>query len=105
MTSIRPTSPSAPIARVRAHPSPVAATPPVFFEPDVEADRRRSLQEDLDAGEERVPVLVEDDDAAAGAHALAGELERLGDAALRLLHPVVPEVWRLIDGTHVDERA
>lgn len=115
MTPIRATtSPPLPLAaRDRPRPGARPAVQPVRLEREVEADRRRSLREELDAADEHVPTdAPEFTEAAAdpatqlaAAHELAGELERLGGDALRLLQPLPPEVRQLADGTHVDEQA
>lgn len=112
MTPIRATtSPPLPLeTRDRPRPGSRPAVQPVRLEREVEADRRRSLREELDAADEHVPTDAAEfaaDPATqlAAAHELAGELERLGGDALRLLQPLSPEVRQLADGTHVDEQA
>lgn len=106
MTPIRSTtSPSLPLeARDRPRRTSRAAVQPVHLEREVEADRRRSLQEDLDAAEEHLP-LAEASDQEPGVQDVVVELERLGADALRVLQPIDPKVQRLIDGGHVDEQA
>lgn len=123
MTPIRSTtSPPLPLEpRERPRPSSRLVVQPVFLEREVEADRRRSLREELDADDEHAPTETMESPAAvppetaetaetaaehaAAAHELAGELERLGSDALRLLQPIDPRVQRLADDTHVDEQA
>ncbi len=121
MTPIRSTtSPPLPLEpRERPRPSSRLVVQPVFLEREVEADRRRSLREELDADDEHAPTEAMESPAtavppetaestaerAAAAHELAGELERLGSDALRLLQPIDPRVQRLADDTHVDEQA
>ncbi|HEX5802917.1 MAG TPA: hypothetical protein VFY24_07810, partial [Azospira sp.] len=90
-------------ARDRPRPGSRAAVQPVFLEREVEADRRRSLQEDLDAVEEHLP-LAEASEHEVGVQEVVEELERLGTDALRLLQPIDPKVARLAEGGHIDEQ-
>ncbi|MBI2307951.1 MAG: hypothetical protein HYU78_11685 [Rhodocyclales bacterium] len=106
MSPIRSTtSPSLPLdARDRPRRTSRVAVPPVQLEPEVEADRRRSLQEDLDAAEEHLP-LAEASNQEPEVQNVVDELERLGADALRVLQPIDPKVHRLLDSGHVDEQA
>lgn len=105
MTTIRSTtSPPLPLAaRDRPRPGSRTAVQAVFLEREVEADRRRSLQEDLDAVEEHLPP-AEANEHETGVHEVVEELERLGAEALRLLQPIDPKVARLAEGGHIDEQ-
>lgn len=106
MSPIRSTtSPSLPLAAPdRPRRTSRAAVQPVHLEREVEADRRRSLQEDLDAAEARLP-LAEAGDPEAGVQSVVEELERLGADALQVLQPIDPKVRQLVEPGHVDEQA
>lgn len=103
MTDIRPVSatPRPAEARNRPRPQSNVAPQPLYFEHAVEPDSRRSLQDLLDAAEERLPQG--DDPTADGLREIVDELERRGADALQVLQPVDPALSRLITG--VDEQA
>ena len=77
---------------------------PVAGSGGIDADRRRSMREELDAAEERFPT-----DVSAGAsvetQGVVDELNRLGSAALRVLQPINEKALRLVEPDHVDEQA
>jgi len=105
MTDIRPISatPRPVESRNRPRPQSNVAPQPLYFEHEVEPDSRRSLQDLLDAAEERLPQCgtPPTDDL----REIVDELERRGADALHVLQPVGPAVSRLVDGTGVDEQA
>lgn len=105
MPGIRPTtSPALPLeAADRRRPSSRTAVTPVHLEREVEADRRRSLREELEAAEEHLPMSSGEPEA--DVHEVVEELGRLGPEALRVLQPIGPEARRLAEGPHVDEQA
>jgi len=69
-----------------------------------DADRRRSVREELDAAEERFPTVAPDD-VQADAHELVEAINRLGCDAARVLQPVDARALKLILPGHVDEKA
>jgi len=104
-TSIRSTT-TPPLAREateRPRPASPQAVAPVYLERETEADRRRSLREELEAAEERLPQ-AETLDQSHDVGEVLEELERLGSDALRVLHPINASVRRLVDRTHIDEQ-
>jgi hypothetical protein len=106
MPGIRPTtSPALPLETAdRRRPSSRMAVTPVHLEREVEADRRRSLREELEAAEEHLPQSSSGEPEA-DAHEVVEELGRLGTEALRVLQPIGPEARRLAHGPHIDEQA
>lgn len=107
MSAIRPTTsppPSSYAAPERPRRESRVAVQPVQLEREVEADRRRSLREELDAADERRP-LADGDAAAPGVEQLVAQIGLLGEDALRVLQPIAPEVRRLVEPDHVDEQA
>ncbi len=106
MNSIRPTT-SPPVAHEttdHVRPASRTAVQPVQLERDVEADRRRSLYEELAAAEERLPQAGSIDQEP-GIQEVVEELGRLGPDALRVLQTIDPKVRRLVDSEHIDEQA
>ncbi|HMZ56220.1 MAG TPA: hypothetical protein PLT48_15305 [Nitrospira sp.] len=69
-----------------------------------DADRRRSVREELDAAEERFPTVASDD-AQADAHEVVEAIGRLGSDAARVLQPVDVRALNLVLPGHVDEKA
>lgn len=106
MSDIRSTTspPRTSATRTRAPSSPDQPIRPVQLEHAVEADRRRSLQADLNAAEERLR-LATPADTEPDLQEIVEEVERSGNELLRTLHPVTSRVRLLIDPTHVDEQA
>jgi len=80
---------------------------PVAGPEGVDADRRRSLREELKAAEERFPTGVDTPVEAppADAHAVAEAIGRLGSEATKVLQPVDAQTLRQILPGHVDEQA
>lgn len=70
----------------------------------VEADRRRSVREELNASEERFPEGVPEHPPA-DAHEVAEALSRLGGDVVKVLHPIDERVLQQILAGHVDEQA
>lgn len=106
MTPIRPTTSPPPSYKAADRPQRASRTAvlPVQLEREVEADRRRSVREELDAAEERLP-FADADPQEPDVQDVVDQLGRLGDEALRLLQPIGPDVRRLVDGGHIDEQA
>ncbi|MCK6406959.1 MAG: hypothetical protein L6Q60_13210 [Rhodocyclaceae bacterium] len=77
--------------------------PPVAGVEGVEADRRRSVGEELKAAAERFPVQVPDD-LPAQTRALVEAIARLGDRAGSILHPLDRRALRLVVPDHIDEQ-
>lgn len=69
----------------------------------VDADRRRSLREELDAAEEHLP-MAEPSEAEADVQEVVATIGRLGPEALRVLQPP-SEVIRRLTERGVDEQA
>ena len=106
MSAIRSTS-SPPVvtdATDRHRLSSRNAVQPGYLEREIDPDRRRSLQEELDAAEERFPADFSED-AVVDAHEVIEELGRLGGEAVRLLKPLDTKALRLAGEDHVDEQA
>lgn len=80
------------------------AVQPVHLEREVDADRRRSLAEELAAAEERFPSAVADD-ALGDTQEVLEALSRLGDDAAYILKPLDTAALRLVGQDHVDEQA
>jgi hypothetical protein len=84
---------------------------PVGGSEGVDADRRRSLREELTAAEERFPTegasALEDSLAPelTDAHAVVAEIGRLGGDAGRVLQPIDERLLRFVLPGHVDEQA
>ena len=70
----------------------------------VDADRRRSVREELDAAEERFPTVAPDD-VQADAHEVVEAINRLGSDAARVLQTVDVRALELALPGHVDEKA
>ena len=70
----------------------------------VDADRRRSVREELDAAEERFPTVAPDE-AQADAHEVVEAIGRLGSDAAKVLQPVDVRALNLVLPGHVDEKA
>jgi hypothetical protein len=70
----------------------------------VDADRRRSVREELDAAEERFPTVALDD-VQADAHEVVEAINRLGSDAARVLQTVDVRALELALPGHVDEKA
>ncbi len=110
MTSVRMTT------RPQMHPDRPDGVPvvrrgelrPVGGCEGVDADRRRSLREELTAAEERFPTEASADDAAAplsaDAHAVVAAISQLGETAVRVLQPIDERALRLVLSGHVDEQ-
>ena len=81
---------------------------PVGGSEGIDADRRRSLREELTAAEERFPTEASADDAAAplpaDAHAVVEAISQLGETAVRVLQPIDERALRLVLPGHVDEQ-
>jgi hypothetical protein len=80
------------------------AVQPVHLEREIDADRRRSLAEELAAAEERFPTAAPDD-ALVDTRDVLEALSRLGGEAAHLLKPLNTAALRLVGDDHVDEQA
>jgi hypothetical protein len=77
---------------------------PVAANGGVEADKYRSMREELDAAEERFPSGAAEG-VAVEAKDVVEELNRLGGDAVRVLQPLNEKALRLVEQDHVDEQA
>ncbi len=85
-------------AAVRERVRPVSA-------PDAaDADRERSLQDELSASEEHLPTALADTEGPDPQQVVA-DLNRLGDGVSTLLQPLSPRVRELAGAGGVDEEA
>ncbi|MFA7292346.1 MAG: hypothetical protein WC023_08865 [Rhodocyclaceae bacterium] len=80
------------------------AVQPVYLEREIDADRRRSLREELDAAEERFSTAAPED-ALVDTQDVLEALSRLGGEAANLLKPINTAALRLVGEDHVDEQA
>jgi hypothetical protein len=80
------------------------AVQPVHLEREIDADRRRSLAEELAAAEEHFTTAAPED-ALVDTHDVLEALSRLGSDATHLLKPLNTVALRLVGGEHVDEQA
>jgi hypothetical protein len=105
MSAIRSTTASQSVRDVADRPRVLSPTAPQPVDPahEVEADRRRSLKEELQAAEERVPTLAPEE-ALVETRDVVEELGRLGSEAVRVLQPLNEKARRLAED-HVDEQA
>ncbi len=106
MSTIRSTTSQQTIHDATDHP-PVAsrtALQPVSLTHELEADRRRSLSEELLAAEERFPTFAPEE-AKAEARDVVEELSRLGSEAVHVLQPLNEKAMRLFNHDQVDEQA
>lgn len=109
MNSVRMTSkPQHALDRPEATPLPRRnALRPVAGIEGVEADRRRSVGEELKAAAERFPVPAQDapaNDVPARTRELVAAIARLGDRAGHILHPFDRRTLRLVVADHIDEQ-
>ena len=77
---------------------------PVSGVEGTDADRRRSVREELDAAEERFPTVAPAE-AQADAHDVVEAIGRLGGEASKVLQPVDVRALKLVLPGHVDEKA
>lgn len=106
MSAIRATTAQQAIRDATDRP-PVAsrtALQPVSLTRELEADRRRSLNEELLAAEERFPTFAPEE-AMAEAKDVVEELGRLGSEAVHVLQPLNEKAMRLLNPDQVDEQA
>ena len=80
------------------------AVRPVAANSGLDADKYRSMREELDAAEERFPTEAAEG-VADEAKGVVEALNRLGSEAVRVLQPLNEKALRLVEHDHVDEQA
>lgn len=77
---------------------------PVAANGGIDADKYRSMREELDAAEERFPTEAAEG-VAIEAKGVVAELSRMGSDAVKVLQPLNEKALRLAEHDHVDEQA
>jgi hypothetical protein len=106
MSAIRSTTAAQAVREASDRPRAASRTAPqpVGLAHEADADRRRSLNEELLAAEDRFPTFAPED-AMVETRDVVEELGRMGSEAVRVLQPLNEKAMRLINRDQVDEQA